>query len=725
MKQLQVFDEPFRSTLHERLDELGDEIRQRYELLGLAMQLSSDKIDSLTRYHQWVDKKLSLGDNSAFTQSDVFPAFPSRSVDNLDAYKSHLQAMLMIAAIIDTPFQNAVKSIANKCGMNCHVAVHSAAPKSYKQCLSREHHRNFDIVRSLIMVESPEQLLSVYKEIVDIFGGVVKTTNQYADDRDEREKRFHLSGLMVTVVCDAKQTFEDLSRVIAIQEQWAEYASNPRGEPPARWRALCSRAQDFLQSAQTKDLQVAILGEIQILLDKDAIIRHQMHAPFKAYQAQSDKQLHRDYTRSTRSRRLSVVQTMIQLENAMQSSNEDDLLEVISCIVNINMQRPKDHATPLWLAAKYGMISAVKVMLGEHANTELPDKRMTSPLYVAAERGHADVAALLLDHRADVNQERNNGATPLFAAAQHGHESVVMLLIEQNGRIDVTRSDHVSPLGIAAVEGHEQIVQLLIDSGAAPNPQVPGEVVPIVAAASTNRLEVVSTLIDCNADVNLSNTHGTNALGSAAQAGHVDMVYFLLQSNAAVDNGGINGSPPLMQACQRGHGSVISSLINLGANVNLKNESGETPLLVATRLQLEIAVSVLLKANSEPNTCRNDGISPLHIAAKNGYSSIVELLLEYNADANQAHKETSKSPLEFAVEGGHLYICSILQAAGAEINKRSGDSTPLITAIQNNRFLIAKLLFQNGAQLSQTTINSLRSHNISRKLSELLKLNVK
>src|SRR5690348_373244 len=57
-----------------------------------------------------------------------------------------------------------------------------------------------------------------------------------------------------------------------------------------------------------------------------------------------------------------------------------------------------------------------------------------TPLYMAAEYGHVEVVKLLLAvNTIQVNAARQDGATPLFIAADKGHVEVVKLLQAVNG----------------------------------------------------------------------------------------------------------------------------------------------------------------------------------------------------------------------------------------------------------------------------------------------------
>lgn len=68
---------------------------------------------------------------------------------------------------------------------------------------------------------------------------------------------------------------------------------------------------------------------------------------------------------------------------------------------------PTDHvcpATPLWQAAAHGHEAVVKMLLGQNANTNNPDRYGRTLLSMAAANGHEGVVKLLLEW-ADVNPD--------------------------------------------------------------------------------------------------------------------------------------------------------------------------------------------------------------------------------------------------------------------------------------------------------------------------------
>lgn len=95
------------------------------------------------------------------------------------------------------------------------------------------------------------------------------------------------------------------------------------------------------------------------------------------------------------------------------------------------------------------------------------------------------------------------------------------------------------------------------------------------------------------------------------------------------------------------------------------------------------------------------GESIVHLCARDGNQNMMGcyLNLSYNVDSCDIHNQT---PLFYAISNGHLAICKMLIAKGANVNHQDENlNTPLIKAILNNKFNIMKLLIASGADVNK------------------------
>jgi ankyrin repeat protein len=93
--------------------------------------------------------------------------------------------------------------------------------------------------------------------------------------------------------------------------------------------------------------------------------------------------------------------------------------------------------------------------------------------------------------------------------------------------------------------------------------------------------------------------------------------------------------------------------------------------------------------------------APLYFAARQGFRGLVgRLMIKDPQQVNQLGGLYG-TPLHASVLGGHIEICQLLFARGADINSRCGDNwTPLHVALEFGYIELAKLLLNHGADVN-------------------------
>lgn len=126
-----------------------------------------------------------------------------------------------------------------------------------------------------------------------------------------------------------------------------------------------------------------------------------------------------------------------------------------------------DGFTPLGLAAFFGHLQAVKVLLdgGARVNTSSMNALKAVPLRSAAVAGHLDIARLLVARGADVNARGEGGQTPLHEVAGEGRIEFARLLLDHGADVNARGDDGKTPLTIAIENKQTEMAAFLRSRG--------------------------------------------------------------------------------------------------------------------------------------------------------------------------------------------------------------------------------------------------------------------
>jgi ankyrin repeat protein len=347
-----------------------------------------------------------------------------------------------------------------------------------------------------------------------------------------------------------------------------EYLISPRA---SFWHLDVNQSHlAILQMVTTYYILVASKPDLQSLSQRDLIIKHSL-----AVYAANDTWRHLcDLEPREHPDLLELFKTLINPHSALLCNPIGAFYSCIS--IPAFHVFPKVHAPALslHLAACFGLPQISEWLLTSDIcrNQLLSSVPLPAPLIMAAEWGWLDVVKILLG--AGANTYESMGEAICYAASNDNTE-VVEVLIEAGGNPNTAQSDPLpggSALRIAAFSGYDDTVSILLNSGADVNGgdwQRWGS--PIQAAAQEGNWDTVKELIDAGANVDLpgADNSGT-ALYSAAYKGNEDRVQMLIDAGANVDILGGDYGSAIQAASYRGHDPVVALLIQSGVNVNVR-----------------------------------------------------------------------------------------------------------------------------------------------------------
>ena len=483
----------------------------------------------------------------------------------------------MVAAVLDAVLQaiaaaTVVKHNREYNGGEGGTAKHSAAPpkavarvlgkmsSDYKYEENPRAQHNVDVVRCLVSADTPEELLALCKALSEAFGGVVRLKNLFSAPLAEREERFHLLPLMLTVEVGARgATYGELMLRPDVREAMDVYvcARDPT-VPPHRWAETTTCARAMLASDTLSSLPVRLLGEVQMVLESHGQVRHMMHEVYKAFRAESPQLLWEDFARTA------MVEEGVESGGGGDSDDGggggglDDLVEV---------------PDTLWWAAAWGNRPAVEAFLREEevdVNEVVDDSAgPLTALYVACERGFTDVVKVLVGAGADVNRgDASTGASPLCIAAENGYVDVVTMLVNVDANVNQAKTDDgTTPMYMAAQQGNVDVVRVLADAGAnVDQARIDDGATPLFMAVHNGLVDVVKALVDAGANVNQATTDaGATPLHKAAHKGDVRVIKLLIDASANIHALDLDGESPLVWAQNYGTPDAVAALRAAGA----------------------------------------------------------------------------------------------------------------------------------------------------------------
>ncbi|MEN0016488.1 MAG: ankyrin repeat domain-containing protein [Bacteroidota bacterium] len=130
--------------------------------------------------------------------------------------------------------------------------------------------------------------------------------------------------------------------------------------------------------------------------------------------------------------------------------------------INLNLL-DKYNQTPLHLAAAYGNVEAVHLLLRAGALADEYDWEYCTPLHRAVIRKHAEVIKVLLDAGVDINKSGPCGnQSALHIAAAQGGLDAIQLLLQRGSDTDLRETVYgMTPIECAIDEGHSEIGKVL------------------------------------------------------------------------------------------------------------------------------------------------------------------------------------------------------------------------------------------------------------------------
>ena len=160
----------------------------------------------------------------------------------------------------------------------------------------------------------------------------------------------------------------------------------------------------------------------------------------------------------------------------------------------------------------------------------------SSPVADAAMKGDVAAVKALIQQKADVNLPQADGATALQWAAYSNNLALADALLAAGADVKKANREGATPMYLASIQGSAPMIERLLKGGADANQPGPQGESPLMLASRNGNLAAMKVLIDHKANVNgKEELRGTTPVMWAASEGHADAIKLLAQAGADIN----------------------------------------------------------------------------------------------------------------------------------------------------------------------------------------------
>ena len=380
--------------------------------------------------------------------------------------------------------------------------------------------------------------------------------------------------------------------------------------------------------------------------------------------------------------------------------------------------------TPMTLAATFGLVPVVKMLLEKGGSADDADEGGMTALHWAARNGHAPVARLLLDHardagkKPDVNRFDKAMRTALdyAEASQHAKcRQVKHLLRGRGGRPSAFYLDSITKIQFAVRNWLQRRQHAATSSPSPPERRhvatsrskaselraVHKPHPPPVSAVKAARANAWALPRRSRYTARVGNTGASGDLLSAlarlvVEGAPVDDISRALSRHADVNAIDPWGASPLHVAALFDRPAHAARLIEAGAVVGRKDGKGYTPLHYAVCGRSLDTLDHLLTNGARLYAIDSRGRQALHMAAICSAPQMLRALLSKGMEKNGFDFRRA-TPLHYACQVGSMDAVKVLLDAGASpaFIDNDGQSALAIAARNSKTPALAELVQQH------------------------------
>ena len=172
-------------------------------------------------------------------------------------------------------------------------------------------------------------------------------------------------------------------------------------------------------------------------------------------------------------------------------SNQYELVQLILNYPQTDINLINIHrVSPLMVAAIFGYIDIVKLLLKTGADTSIQDELGRTAISRAVDEDDTATVQVMLKHGVDFRKVDHLGRTLLHGASINGYCDMIRLLVEAGLAVDVRGYAGETPLHDASRAGYTSVAETLLELGADPSITDSAGRTPRIAAVQRGKEDV-------------------------------------------------------------------------------------------------------------------------------------------------------------------------------------------------------------------------------------------